>query len=76
MYRVNVVGCHKPWRNSQVYYTKNEAAFDVFESQNEGLAEEMEFPEDMDMYDCLAQHFKTNVEYPITITNEVTVYTE
>jgi hypothetical protein len=74
MYRVNVVGCHKPWRNSFTFYTEDAAAFDVFESQ--GLAEEMEFPEDMGMWDYLEQNFTPEAKYPMTIINEITVYTE
>lgn len=76
MYRINVVGCHKPWRNSFTFYTENAEAFDIFESQNEGLAEDMEFPEAEDMWEYLEQHFTPEAKYPITITNEITVYTE
>jgi hypothetical protein len=74
MYRLNIIACHKPWRGSQTLYTSNSSVFNLF--YEDSMLEDVELPEDQDIWDFLEENFTSKMSYPITIQAETTVYTE
>lgn len=41
LYRINVIPCHKPWRGTRSYYTKNVEFFQFMEQQEDSMLYEI-----------------------------------
>ena len=77
-YRINVVGCHKPWNNTSVFFTTDKDVFEVFSLSPESMLYDIEFPGNAEdgIYEWMDEVLIRGVVFPYTILDEVTVYTE